>query len=253
MISDLMHIFNATPVMILSDAMKSKKSIRRYIGLKQIIFASAYAGLAVIAWDSYLTGTLSPAKIEHYCDNDPVIAMVLFVIIYTISVVASIPSLPLNLAAGFFWGGIIGGIYATLGMTIGGWISFITARWLIGQPLAVHFESPWISRIQSEFDKGGWKFVAYSRINPAIPSGPLNYLLGLTSLSNIGFLWVTFTFLLLPAIAIAYIGESLQTVSSQPLEVSELVRRIIFISTILSLLVGVKFAFSIYKKYRDML
>lgn len=236
---------------LLLKSIQKKRGIRRYIGPKRVILLLGLIAFVFWIWDYYQAGSLSPAMIEQYRDNHPLGAVMLFVLIYAISVIASVPSLPLNLAAGFFWGGLLGGVYSTLGVTIGGWVSFAAARWLIGQPLAEKFDNKWAYKVQSGFDQGGWKFVAFARINPIIPTGPLNYLLGLTSLSSRGFLWATFVFLLPPSIAVAYIGDTLQTFSTQQSDVSEIVRGILIASAALTFLVGVKFAFSIFKKRTD--
>ncbi len=231
--------------------MQKKRGIRRYIGPKRIILLIGFIVLVSLVWDYYRTGSLSPAMIEQYRDIHPVGAVVLFILIYAISVIASLPSLPLNLAAGFFWGGLVGGVYSSVGVTIGGWVSFAVARWLIGQPLAKKFDRKWMIKVQNEFDHGGWKFVAFARINPIIPTGPLNYLLGLTSLSNKGFLWSTFIFLLPPSIAVAYIGDTLQTFTAQQSGVNVIVRGILVVSAAVTFLVGIKFASRIFKKRTD--
>lgn len=235
----------------LLKSLQKKRGIRRYIGPKRVILLFGLIAFVFWAWDYYHTGSLSPTMIEQYRDNHPVGVVMLFILIYAISVIASVPSLPLNLAAGFFWGGLVGGVYSTVGVTIGGWVSFTAARWLIGQPLAEKFDNKWASKVQREFDQGGWKFVAFARINPIIPTGPLNYLLGLTSLSNRGFLWATFVFLLPPSIAVAYIGDTLQTFTTQQSGVNEIVRGILVASAAVTLLAGIKFAFRIFKKRTD--
>ena len=194
---------------------EKKNGWRRYIGPKRVVLLIVSAGFIFWAWEYYRSGALGPAIIEQYRVDHPVISVVLFILIYAVSVMASLPSLPLNLAAGFFWGGIPGGICAAAGVTIGGLASFVAARWLIGQPLAARFDNKLVDRVQREFDRSGWKFVAFARINPVIPTGPLNYLLGLTSISLGRFLWVTFVFLLPPAITVAYIGDALQTFTTQ--------------------------------------
>jgi uncharacterized membrane protein YdjX (TVP38/TMEM64 family) len=235
----------------LLKSLQKKRGIRRYIGPKRVILLLGLIVFVFLAWNYYRTGSLSPAMVEQYRDNHPVGAVMLFVLIYAVSVIASVPSLPLNLAAGFFWGGLVGGVYSAAGVTIGGWVSFAAARWLLGQPLAEKFDNKWASKVQQEFDQGGWKFVAFARINPIIPTGPLNYLLGLTSLSNRGFLWTTFVFLLPPSIAVAYIGDTLQTFTTQQSGVSEIVRGILIVSAAVTFLVGVRFAFNIFKKRTD--
>lgn len=231
-------------------SIQKKRGIRRYIGPKRIILLIGFIVLISFAWDYYRAGSLSPAIIEQYRDMHPVSAVMLFILIYAISVLASLPSLPLNLAAGFFWGGLVGGVYATVGVTLGGWASFSASRWLIGQPLAKKFDSKWVNKVQSEFEQGGWKFVAFARINPIIPTGPLNYLLGLTALSNWGFLWPTFVFLLPPSIAVSYIGDTLQTFTQQD-GGNSIVRGILVVSAAVTLLVGIRFASRIFKKRTD--
>lgn len=230
-------------------SLKRKKGIRRYIGPKRFFLLLVVTFFVIWTWNYYRSGALDPSIIEQYRAEYPIRTVALFVLIYALSVIAALPSLPLNLAAGFFWGGVTGGIYVTMGVTLGGWISFLVARHLIGQPLAQKFDSRWVSRAQSEFDRNGWKFVAFARINPIIPTGPLNYLLGLTSLSNKGFIWATFIFLLPPSVAIAYVGESFQTfVADDHTNVNEIVRGILILSAAVTFMVLIKFAFNIFNK-----
>lgn len=237
----------------LLTSFRGKTGIRRYIGPKRIVLLLFFIALVFFIWNYYRTGSLSPAIIEQYRKLHPVGAVILFILIYAISVMASLPSLPLNLAAGFFWGGFVGGVFSAIGVTIGGWASFAAARWLIGQPLAKKFDNEWVSRIQDEFDESGWKFVAFARINPIIPTGPLNYLLGLTSLSHLGFVWVTLTFLLPPSIAVAYIGDTIQTFAAQHSGDNAIVKGILIVSAAVTFLVGIRFVIKIFKKRTDKL
>jgi len=109
----------------LLKSLKNKKGVRRYIGPKRIILLLLLTVFVVWAWDYYRSGALSPAIIEQYRDQYPLGAVLLFMLVYTLSVVATLPSLPLNLAAGFFWGGLMGGIYTAIGVTLGGWLSLL--------------------------------------------------------------------------------------------------------------------------------
>jgi uncharacterized membrane protein YdjX (TVP38/TMEM64 family) len=235
-------------MLLILKAILRKHGIHRYIGPKRVFLLFGFIAFIFWAWKYYLTGTLSPAMIEQYRDNHPISVVMLFMLIYAVSVITALPSLPLNLAAGFFWGGLVGGVYSTIGVTLGGWVSFLAARRLIGQPLADQFENKWVSKVQDEFERSGWKFVAFARVNPIIPTGPLNYLLGLTSLSERTFLWTTFIFILPPAIAVACIGDALQTVTAQQAGVSNIIRSILIASAAITFLSLVKFASKIYKE-----
>lgn len=227
---------------------KNKKGFRRYIGPKRLVLLTLFIVFIIFIWDYYKNSMLSLEIIEQYRSQFPISTIIVFILLYAIFVIVALPTLPLNLAAGYFWGGLSGGIYTALSVTLGGWISFLIARYLIGQPLTEQFENKWINIIQEEFAHNGWKFVAFARINPIIPTGPLNYLLGLTSLSNRGFLMPTFIFLLPPSIAVAYMGDVLQTFTAQQLEVSEFIRGILIVSAIVTLLTLIQYATTIYKK-----
>lgn len=238
-----------TRVSSLFKFIKNKTGIRKWIAPKRIILSTIFITFLIKVWEFYNSGAIDPVVIKEYYAQYPLIGISVFILIYTISVVAALPSLPLNLAAGFFWGGMLGGLYATISVTLGSWISFLISRWLIGQPLAARFEAKWVTTVQNQFLRNGWLFIAFARINPIIPTGPLNYLLGLTSVSNRDFLWVTFVFLLPPSILVAYIGDTVQTFAVEQKEASELISNILMLSAAITIIAFIKFI--IYLNYKD--
>lgn len=228
---------------------KSRKhGVRKYIGPKRLILFFVYIAAIIFVWKYYQAGLITPQIIVKYSYDNPLLVVFLFEFIYAVGVIVTLPCLPLNLLAGFLWGGILGGLYTTVAVTIGGWISFQIARQLIGKVLAEKFQNKWMVIVQKEFEENGWKFVAFMRINPIIPTGPLNYMLGLTSLSNSVFLLTTFIFLLFPSVAVAYIGYTLQTFTVEQANVEDILRTILIISASLSFLAIIKLSSTIYKK-----
>lgn len=178
----------------------------------------------------------------------PLRSILLFLAFYIVSIIFLLPSLPLNLAGGFFWGGLLGGVLSTIGVTIGSWISFYLSRALIGEVLAESFENKWLTIIQNEFEKNDWKFVAFARLNPIIPTGPLNYILGLTSMSNRSYVAVTFLSLLAPSVAIAYIGSVIQGFALGGTSQESVMRNIIVGSAALTVLACIRLARNIIRK-----
>ena len=233
-------------MILFSGFSKNKSGIRRYIGPKRVIFATIFVTCSILAWNSYHAGSLKPELVERYLNDNPVHAVLLFIAIFSISLCVCLPTLPLNIAAGFFWGGLLGGFYTVLGATIGSWAAFLAARYLFGQPLARRFDNQWMQMVQREFDASGWKFVAFARINPIIPTGPLNYLLGLTSLSSRGFVLSTFISLLPPATLVSYLGDAARSLVTQPDSSVTLPKHILLISFIVTVLAAGKIAARIY-------
>ncbi len=232
-------------------SLKNKAGFRKYIGPKRLLIMLILMLFVSLIWASPQYELLKPDFIHRFIYQYPISSVFLFLLIYLVSVIALLPALPLNLAAGFFWGGLLGGLYTAIGATLGGWCAFAIARWLLGQPLTGRFSSQWVTKIQTEFAQHGWKFVALARINPVIPSGPLNYLLGLTSLSSRGFLLTTFAFLLPPSIAIAYVGDTLQTFSMQQANASEMLYSILILSGAVTSLILIKFIANYYRSSQE--
>ncbi len=228
--------------------LNEKEGLRRYIGPKRLMLLLFLLGGLFYAWGLYRQGELSPSIIEDYRENHPFAAVILFIVLYASSMIAVLPTLPLNLAGGYFWGGVVGGIYSATAVTLGGWTSFCIARWLIGQPLAKRFDNRWVEKVRREFERSRWKFIAFARLNPIIPTGPLNYLLGLTSTSHCSFLWVTFVFLLPPSIAVAYLGASLKTFMTEDVGVNEVITTILLCSGAVTCLACLKFASRLFHK-----
>jgi len=220
----------------------------RYITYHQVFQLLGFFVFIFFIWYFYHKGLFNPDIIKKYNTHYPITSVGLFIITYAVLVIASIPTLPLNLAAGFFWGSVLGGIYATLGVTIGGWVSFNLARSIIGKKLTGKFDNKLISNVQHEFDQNGWKFVAVARLTPIIPTGPLNYLLGLTSISNITFLWATLFFLPPVTITIAFIGNTLGSFNAQESGISETIGIIIVVSAAVTFLLAIKFISKLIKK-----
>lgn len=232
------------------ESFSRKNGLRRYFGPKRAAILLCFGYAVWFLWSMFRAGDFSPVLLQHYYNENPTTTILVFIAFYAITVVAAIPSLPLNLAAGYFWGGILGGVYTCLGVTIGGFVSFLLARYAIGQPLTLSLSDTskrrWLVNIQREFEQHGWKYIAFVRMNPIVPTGAFNFFLGLTPVSSKTFVWTTFVFLLPPTIAVSFIGDAFQTFSADG-QVTEIVNIIFIVSAAIMALFGIRFAARIFK------
>ena len=143
----------------------------------------------------------------------------------------------------------MGGLYSTSGATIGATAAFLLTRSVLGQPLARRFDNRVIAEIQREFVAKGWLFLAFVRLNPIFPTGPLNYLLGLTAVDTVTYVWTTFVFNLPPSIAVAWIGYSLGTFVMQG-EIANTMRTILAVSAAVTALAALAYAARLFYKLR---
>ena len=93
-------------MVLIGNLRRNSQRMKYFFEPKRILFFVALAVCVCIAWYCYVTGAFSATIIEEYRINYPFGVVGLFILIYAVSVIASIPSLPLNLVAGFFWGGV---------------------------------------------------------------------------------------------------------------------------------------------------
>jgi len=185
-----------------------RNGFRKYFGPKRALLLVLYGIMAAIIWYYWKAGILSPDNLMRYIARNPIAAPVLFIAAYAVTVVFMVPSLPLNIGAGYLWGPLLGSIYTLAGCTLGSVIAFIFARTAIGQPFARRFDNNILQWLVQQLADNGWKIVAFVRMNPAFPSGPANYLFGLTSISFKEYFWSTLLFPYPLCFAFAYIGDS---------------------------------------------
>jgi len=227
----------------------TRQGVRRFIGPKRATAVLIFGVLIAVGWWLRHSGLADPALLGVVIGDHPLGAPLAFVALYALMTLTALPAMPLNLAAGLLWGALLGGALSAVGATLGAIAAFAAARLAFGRPLAERFDNRMIAEIQREFDAKGWWFVAFVRINPIFPTGPLNYILGLTSIRARVYSIVTLLFLLPPSIAIAFIGESVGTFVVSG-DVSARLRVILAGSAALTALVGLAFVARLVNRLR---
>jgi uncharacterized membrane protein YdjX (TVP38/TMEM64 family) len=187
----------------------NKRGLRRFIGPKRAVVILLVMGGA---WYLRHEG-LGVSEVMGLVELHPISACFLFLLVYAVSVVALVPTLPFNLAAGVMWGTLWGGLLSAVGASSGAILAFVLARYVAGQFLAERFEDGLMSWIQQELLGKGWRFVAFLRVNPIVPTGPVNYLLGLTSIGIWPYSAATVGFITPPSLLVAWIGSSAGAIS----------------------------------------
>ena len=216
--------------------MLKKESIRRYIGPKRIVFSTLLFCLIGLAWYLRQKGYLNPKVLIEFIGDYPLMAPFIFIAFYALALLVMIPTLPLNLGAGMLWGPLWGSFIAMAGSGLGVICAFTIARSTIGQPFAARFDNRSITWLQNELKIKGWKVVAFTRINPIFPSGPLNFIFGLTSISFATYIWSSIVFLIPLTAAFAIVGHEVSNFIIEG-EVGDFVRTLLIISAVITLIV----------------
>ncbi len=226
-----------------------KNGLRRYIGPKRVFALALLAAIVAAGWYLRKSNILEPSVVFRLLEAYPISGPAIFIALYGVAVLSALPTIPFNLAAGFLWGPIAGGALSALGTTLGSVGAFLMSRSFFGRPLAERFDNKLIAEVQDEFRAKGWKIVAFMRLNPVFPTGPLNYILGLTSIGTLTYIWVTFAFLLPSSILVAYIGHSVGSFAVTG-DVASALKMLLTVSAAGTLLVGLAYGARFLKRVR---
>ncbi len=180
----------------------------RFTTLQRLTLLLFFGAVAALAWWLWDLSLLSSQGVLQAVAERPLLAPLAFILAYALAVLFMIPTLPLNIGAGFLWGPFLGGLYSLFGSTLGAVGAFLFARTTFGQPMARGFKGKTISRLAASLEKGGWKVVAFARLNPAVPTSIVNFLFGLTSLRLWTYTWASFVFFFPLCYVFAYLGFS---------------------------------------------
>ena len=174
-------------------------------------FMIMLAAALLIAGGVYLNqqGIYSADILKNILTRHPVAAPLIFLLIYAIAPALFLPSIPVTLAAGFFWGPLWGVIFSITGATIGACLPFFLSRHLLQDFIRSKISAGRWQWLQDKVNQHGWKAVAFTRLIPVFPFNLLNYLFGLTPIAFVQYLWSTFVFMLPACIAFVAFGSSL--------------------------------------------
>ena len=148
----------------------------------------AGALLLAVARSPELADLVSPARVEAWLIRaGPAAPLLLMGLMATAVVVSPIPSFPLDLAAGAFFGPVLGTLYSAAGALAGAAASFFLAR-LLGRNLVERFARGHIQLCRECSDKLLTKVVFLARPLPMVSFDLVSYAAGLTRLSPAKFL-----------------------------------------------------------------
>jgi uncharacterized membrane protein YdjX (TVP38/TMEM64 family) len=167
-------------------------------------------------WD--LSAYFQPGQIRIWLADAGIWAPLVYMVVMAVAVVFSpIPSLPLDIAAGSFFGPVTGTIYSVIGALGGAVVSFLIARFL-GRNFIERFLGGHVNFCSSCSDKLLTKIVFLSRLIPVVSFDIISYGAGLTKMSLGKFTIATFfgmiplTFLYNYSGAVLVFGSVLTTV-----------------------------------------
>ncbi len=164
--------------------------------------------LIAVARSPELASILSPARVEAWLTRaGPAAPLLLMGLMATAVVISPIPSFPLDLAAGAFFGPVLGTLYSVAGALAGAGASFFLAR-VLGRGLVERFARGHIQLCRECSDKLLTKVVFLARLLPMVSFDVVSYAAGLTRLSPAKFLAASALGMLPPTFLLNALGHT---------------------------------------------
>ena len=147
-----------------------------------------------------------------FVDENFIVAGIAFILLYAGLVAISFPGASfLTIASGFFFGGIIGGMFAVIGATIGAVIIFTIARTSFGDFLKEK-AGPFVNKMIEGFKKDAFQYLLTLRLVPVFPFWVLNIVPALLDMKIKPYALATFIGIIPGTFTYAYIGTGMDSI-----------------------------------------
>lgn len=191
-----------------------RAALQKHLSPLRFALAGSALALAAAGWLAYLHGHLAPEVLIQTVKEASILAPVIFVLLFALSIMMLIPvGLPLNLGAGFLWGGVLGGALTTLGAAIAAIVSFCLSRYIAREWFLEKMRKRRLEHVLVAVQQNSWPLIFLLRINPIAPFGVMNYLLGLTPVTLGRYAAATIVSNAMLSFFFAQIGASLATLT----------------------------------------
>lgn len=132
---------------------------------------------------------------------------VIYLALYILVAVFSIPAMIITIAAGIIFGPVLGGILALTGGTIGGAAAFLVSRYIARDLIVSKFgKNKIFQKIEEGVAKNGKDFLILTRLVPVFPYNIQNYAYGVTNLNLMTFTSISFVTMAPGAFIYAYLA-----------------------------------------------
>jgi len=178
------------------------------VPIKVLILAAVVGLLLLIQYYMDISAYYSPEGIRRWLIEAGHLAPFLYMTVMALAVATPLPTLPLDIAAGAFFGPIPGTIYSATGALGGAIISFSIAR-LLGRELIERFLRGHINFCIACSDRLLTGVIFLTRLVPLVSFDLVSYGAGLTKMSLRRFSLATFLGMLPLTFAFNYFGSFL--------------------------------------------
>ncbi len=184
-------------------------NVLKFQWFQPILLVLLIGVMGILAWKSDLQDWTDPILIAGLLEEWGSLAPLVFMFVMAGAVVISpIPSVPLDAAAGAFFGPFLGTGYSVLGAEAGALISFFITRTL-GKKAVTRWLKSDIGFCEKCSERNLFIVILFARLLPVFSFDLISYGAGLTRISLRGFAIATFLGMIPPTFVFNYFGSEI--------------------------------------------
>ncbi len=154
------------------------------------------------------------ASIDGFYQENPALVIGIFFLVYVAVTAASLPGAAImTVAAGAFFGLIVGTIVVSFASTIGATLAFLASRYVLRDSIEARFGDR-LKAVNKGLERDGAFYLFTIRMIPAIPFFVVNLVMGLTRIKTFTFAWVSQIGMLLATAVFVNAGTQLAQIDS---------------------------------------
>lgn len=150
--------------------------------LKSQLFVFTVICIVITGIGTLILGGIEEEQLQLWLKTMGIYAPIIYIFIYTLGTLLILPSTPLNITGGAFFGIWWGTLWTTIAAIFAAVVSFAFTRSMgkdfVNQKLAGKWEI-----LDQKMCQGGTYYIIAIRLLPIIPYGLVNFAAGLTSIS----------------------------------------------------------------------
>ena len=171
--------------------------------------AVAIAGIRLLPTGEWI------AAVNNWVESLGAWGPIAYGVFYVLAALAFLPGSAITIGAGALFGLGLGTVVVSIASTTSAALAFPLARSLFRKRVqAVAKSRPSFQAVDRAIEDGGWKIVGLLRLSPVVPFSALNYLLGVTKVSYVPAILVSWIAMLPGTLLYVYFGAIGKDVAS---------------------------------------
>jgi uncharacterized membrane protein YdjX (TVP38/TMEM64 family) len=187
--------------------------VKKYLPL--LVILAIFASFFLFGLDEYLSfKALSENrdKLLDFVDQNFAAAIALYLILYALSVAASLPGgLLLTISGGFLFGWFVGGFVTVFAATLGATALFLIAATSVGE-IFRRKAGPWLKKLEKGFEDNAMSYLLFLRLVPAFPFWLVNIAPAFLGVTLRTYVIGTFIGIIPGTFVFAFLGSGLDSV-----------------------------------------